>query len=307
MTSPWPSGLLTALVTPMKDDEIDISLLPSLVEGQIEAGVNGFVVGGGSGEFGALTVEERQRLAEAAVAAVGGRVPVVIQTGALTTRDAVRLSRHAEQAGANAIMVASPFGEPINWAERLRFYEVVTDAAALPVMIYNTPPSGLLTLEQIHRLAELPHVNAVKDSSGSPELMGDLVEWAAGADVAVYVGLDSLLYDAVHTGARGAVFGAANLIPAPLGAVARSVRDTGGNADSVALWRRIRPLLRFMEESPNYVALCKAGLALQGFAVGDVRAPYLMPAAREVEELRNRLEDVMLAFEQSPLLVGARP
>lgn len=81
-------------------------------------------------------------------------------------------------------------------------------------MIYNTPPSGLLDLEQIQQLATLPNVTAVKDSSGDQELMGDLLAWAASADFAVYVGQDSFLYDAVGAGARGAIVGMADFAPA---------------------------------------------------------------------------------------------
>jgi 4-hydroxy-tetrahydrodipicolinate synthase len=302
MTSPWPAGLMTALVTPLADDELDVGALSRLVEHQLPAGISGFVVGGGTGEYGALALDERRRLAESAVAVVAGRVPVIIQTGCLTTRDALSLSRHAQESGADAIMVASPFGEAINWRERLRFYEVLTSAISLPTMVYNTPPSGLLTFEQAVELADLPHVSAIKDSSGSPELMGDLVAFAAGRDdFGVYVGLDSLLYDAVAAGARGAVFGAANLIPAPLSAVARSVRENGPTAESRALWDRIRPFLRYTEKSPNYVALCKAGLNLQGLAVGEVRMPYLMPDDAEVKGLGALLEDVEQAYAASPL------
>lgn len=300
-TSPWPAGVLTALVTPLKDDQINVEVLGELVEGQITSGVSGLVVGGGTGEYGALTVEERKLLATEGIAAAAGRVPVIIQTGALTTRDAVALSQHAQAAGADAILVASPFGEAINWNERLHFYRVLTGAVELPVMVYNTPPSGLLSLDQIKALAELPHVRGVKDSSGSPELMGDLVEWAEGTDFGVYVGLDSLLYDAVRTGARGAIFGAANLIPGPLSAVAASLRTDGPTAANDALWREIRRFLRFVEVSPNYMAICKAGLALQGLLVGPVREPYLMPEDAEIKELGERLEVVMRAFEASAL------
>ena len=168
-------------------------------------------------------------------------------------------------------------------------------------MIYNTPPSGLLTFDQIRRLAELPNVSAVKDSSGSSELMGDLVAWAA-SDFGVYVGLDSLLFDAVGAGARGAVFGAANLIPQPLSAVARSVREHGVTVESRALWQdHLRPFLRFVEQSRNYVALCKAGMAVLGIPVGPAREPYLMPEQDEVEELSRRLDSVTRAFAASPL------
>lgn len=297
----WPNGLLTALVTPLADDTPNLDVVTALIDHQIANGISGFIVGGGTGEYGVLSLDERKELAVAAIAAAEGRVPVVVQTGTLSTRDAVELSRHAQESGADAIMVASPFGEAINWHERFHFYEVLTAAVSLPVMIYNTPPSGLLTLDQIKELATLPNICAVKDSSGMPELMGDLVEFAEGTDFGVYVGLDSLLYDAVRAGARGAVFGAANLIPGPLSAVAASLRADGPTAENDALWRHIRPFLRFVEVSPNYVALCKAGLALQGFDVGPAREPYLMPEEAEVKELAERLQVLERAFAESPL------
>jgi 4-hydroxy-tetrahydrodipicolinate synthase len=302
--SPWPAGLMTALVTPLHDDEIGVTALQPLVDRQIEAGVVGLVVAGGTGEFGALTVEERKLLTTEAIAAVAGRVPVVVQTGALTTRDAVVLSRHAEESGATNLMVASPFGETINWAERTRFYQTVAANVSIPIMVYNTPSAGLLTLAQIQELCELPNITAVKDSSGSPQLLGDLVEWAAGSGAGVYVGMDSLLYDAIGGGARGAVFGAANVIPEPLVAVARSLLLHGQNEQARALWSHVRPFLRFMEVSPNYMSLCKSGLNLQGLQVGEVRAPYLMSDRSEVKELARRLAELGEAFAASPLGEG---
>ena len=292
----WPSGVLTALVTPLTDDAVDVEVLGRLVEHHITEGVSGLVVAGGTGEFGALSLDERRSIAQASVLAASGRVPVVVQTGALTTRDALTLGEHAEQIGADAIMIASPFGESISWPERLRFYEVVTAAVSLPMMIYNTPPSGLLTLEQIQQLAALPNVGAVKDSSGSAELMGDLLEWVDGGDFAVYVGVDSLFYDAVRAGARGAIFGTANLVPGPLSALAQGLRSCGATRESDALWRQLRPFLRFMERSSNYVGMCKAGLALQRFEVGSTRSPYLMPDEREVEDLAEWLDTVERVF-----------
>ena len=305
--SPWPTGLMTALVTPLHDDKIGVPALKPLVDRQIAAGVAGLVVAGGTGEFGALTVEERQLLTTEAVAAVAGRVPVVVQTGALTTRDAVALSRYAEEAGATNLMVASPFGETINWAERTRFYETVAAAVSIPIMVYNTPSAGLLTLTQIQDLCELPNITAVKDSSGSPELMGDLIEWAAVSGAAVYVGLDSLLYDAIGGGARGAVFGAANVIPEPLVAVVRCLLLHEQTEQARNLWGHLRPVLRFMEQSPNYMSLCKAGLNLQGLWVGEVRAPYLMSDQSEVTMLARHLQELSQAFAASPLSEGFAP
>lgn len=304
-SSPWPAGLLTALVTPFSDDEIDVGAVQKLVEHQVSGGVGGLVVGGGTGEFYTLTMEERQLLATETVRAVGGRVPVIVQTGALATRDAIMLSRQAEAAGAAALLVASPFGDPISWSERVRFYEVLSGAVSIPLMIYNTPPSGFLTFAQIRELAALPNISAVKDSSGSSELMGDLSAWA-GPDFGVYVGVDTLMYEAINGGARGAVFGAANLIPQPLSAVAKSLRESGATPQSHALWQQhLRPFLRFLEQSSNYMALCKAGLAILGLPVGDVRAPFLMPERDEVDELARRLDAVAAAFAESSLAPAA--
>lgn len=292
MTWTWPTGVMTALVTPLTDDELDVGALGALIEYQIAGGVVGVVIGGGTGEYGALSIDERVRLAREAIRLVDGRVATVVQTGALSTRDSRRLGVEAQDAGADALLVASPFGEPINWNERFRFYENVTASTSLPMMIYNTPPSGLLTLQQVHRLAELPNVTAIKDSSGDPVLMGDLLAWSSPRDFAVYVGLDSSLYEAVGSGARGAVFGAANVVPRQVSDVARDLIDNGPSVASHRQWLPLRDFLRFMEQSPNYMALCKAGCALNGVDVGAVREPYLPSGQDEIDELARRLSQL---------------
>lgn len=296
MSETWPAGVLTALVTPLRDDALDIAALNDLIEYQIAAGVSGFVIGGGTGEYGALTIEERLQLGREAVRIIDGRVAAVVQTGTLATRDALRLSRDAEDAGASSLLIASPYGEPITWAERLHFYEQVTASVTLPIMIYNTPPSGLLTLEELKTLSGLQNVSAVKDSSGDPVFMGDVLAWSQGSDFAVYVGLDSSLYEAVSAGARGAVFGAANVVPGAVSAMARELREHGPSRDSYQRWRPLRQFLRFMENSPNYMALCKAGCALNGVPVGEVRQPYLMPQPAEIAELQERLPEIHRLF-----------
>ena len=299
MTNSWPAGVLTALVTPLGNDELDVDALGHLIEYQIAAGVSGVVIGGGTGEYGALSLEERRRLAREAVRIIDGRVAAVVQTGALATRDAIALSRDAESIGATGLLVASPFGEPINWTERRHFYAEVTASVELPIMIYNTPPSGLLTLDELKVLANLPNVSAVKDSSGDPVFMGDVLTWSAHADFAVYVGLDSSLYDAISAGARGAVFGAANVVPGPVSDVARDLRQNGPSRDSYQRWQPLRGFLRFMENSPNYMALCKAGCELNGIHVGQVRPPYLMPEPAEITELASRLTEIQTRYEHA--------
>lgn len=295
MSELWPSGLVTALVTPLRNEALDVAALRELIEFQVAAGVSGFVVAGGTGEYGALNPNERKALAREVIEATPGRLAVVVQTGSLATRDAIELSVDAQSAGASGILVGSPIGDPLTWPERLQFYRDVTNSVSLPVMIYNTPSAGLLTLEQINQLAELPNVSAIKDSSGDPTLMGDLLATAHVTGLDVYVGADSYVVDAIAAGARGCVLGAASFMPEPLVQIVRAVQtrnDAGIDTELRELWEPTRATLRFLETSTNYIALCKAACTLRGIDVGPVRRPFLMPDDAEISELISRFRRI---------------
>ena len=136
-------GILPALVTPFTDDgSIDEAALRSLVSRLVAAGVGGLVPCGSTGEFTTLSSQERQHVTEVVAEAAAGAVPVVSQTGALTTKETVELSKHAEGAGCAAVMVVPPFYEPPGWADLLVHYETVAGAIDIPIMVYNIPASG---------------------------------------------------------------------------------------------------------------------------------------------------------------------
>src|SRR5919199_4016648 len=159
-------GVLPALITPFTDDgeAIDTAALAAIVERLVAGGVAGLVPGGSTGEFTTLTSAERRQLVEVTVEAAAGRVPVVAGTGALSTRETVALSVHAEQAGAAAVMIVPPFYDALSWRELLAHYSAVADAIDIPIMYYNLPSAtGVrLTAEQ---LRELP-VACLKDTGG---------------------------------------------------------------------------------------------------------------------------------------------
>jgi 4-hydroxy-tetrahydrodipicolinate synthase len=286
----WPRGLVTALVTPMKDEGIDVDATRALVERQVGAGVAGVLVAGGTGEHGVLTYDERSLLVHTVADVLDGRLPFVVQTGALATRDAVRLSQDAEKIGATGVLLPAPFGEAVNWREKRAFYEEVDAAVSVPIMLYNTHAAGVMDLGQVQQLAELPNVSAIKLSSSDATLLGDLVAWSRTADFAVYTGWDDQLAPAVLAGAHGAVLGAGNVVPELIVEVLDLCyrRDVGDELD--AAWGRLRPFLRFIGESENYVAAVKLATRLRGVDVGDVRAPYLMPTDEERTALAEALE-----------------
>jgi 4-hydroxy-tetrahydrodipicolinate synthase len=292
-TAQWPAGLITALVTPFANDQLDLNALGKLLERQVEAGVGGVLVCGGTGEFGALTLDERHDLADETARVLNGRLPFFVQTGALATRDALALSLHAKQAGAAGVLVASPFGEPLSWRERMHFYEQVAATVDLPIMIYNTALGGFLSLAQIEQVAGLPNVGAIKNSSYDATLLGDLLAWSAETGFSTYVGADSLLAIGAANGAHGALLGTGNVIPEELITV---IQQCQKGSLSQGLWQQMHTFLRFMEKTSNYVAACKVGVRLSGLEVGDTRAPYLMPPADECDAIAQHLQAIKEAF-----------
>lgn len=288
--SNWPRGLVTALVTPMNGDGIDRAATEELVERQMKAGVGGVVVAGGTGEHGALSLDERAELTRVVADAANGRLPFIVQTGALTTRDAVQLSQQAQQIGAAGLLVPAPYGEAVNWREKQAYYEEINDSVSLPIMLYNTATAGLMALEQIARLAQLSNVSAIKQSSGDATALGDIVAWSRTRDFAVYTGWDDQLAPAVLAGAHGALLGAGNVVPELIVQVLDLCYRRQLDSEFEEAWGRLRRFLRFIGTSENYVSVVKLAIRLRGLDVGDVRRPYLMPGEDEREALVAELQ-----------------
>jgi dihydrodipicolinate synthase/N-acetylneuraminate lyase len=137
-------GVLPALITPFTDNgaDIDTRALTAIVERLICGGVAGLVPGGSTGEFTTLTSGERRELIEVTVEAAAGGVPVVAGTGALSTRETVELSVHAERSGAAAVMIVPPFYDALSWRELLAHYAAVAEQIAIPIMYYNLPSAS---------------------------------------------------------------------------------------------------------------------------------------------------------------------
>lgn len=287
--SSWPTGLVTALVTPMTGDGINPAATRALIEHQVQAGAGGVVVAGGTGEHGALSIDERTQLARVVADASEGRLPFIVQTGALATRDAVMLSQDAQDLGATGLLLPAPYGEAVNWREKKAFYQEVNDAVSVPIMLYNTPAAGLMSVEQIAELAELSNVSALKQSSGDGTQLGDILAWSKTNDFAVYIGWDDLTVPAVLGGAHGALLGAGNVVPELIVEVLNHCYRREIGPELEAAWGRLRPFLRFIGNSENYVSVVKLGAQLRGLDVGDVRRPYLMPQSAEREALADEL------------------
>ncbi len=289
-------GVYSAVATPLTvDQDLDESGLRRLVDRTIDGGVHGLVPCGSTGEFSTLTRSERERVVEVVIEQTAGRIPVVPQTGATSTREAVELSRHAERLGADAIMVVAPYYEPFTIAETKRYYADVAGSVSIPVMAYNLPAAtGINLTPQIlgELISEVPNVKYVKDTSGDFTAAAQLIH-EYGDAVSVFVGWDTLFLAALLEGAAGSVIGAANVVPRQLVSIYDSVQSSD-LASASEQWQALFPLMATLI-SGGYTAAIKGALDIIGASAGPQRAPGADVSGDRLVALRRSLETLSLA------------
>jgi len=286
-------GILPAMVTPMVEGtgEVDEPALARLTDRLIKAGSGGLIPCGSTGEFSALSVAERRRVTEVVVEAAAGRVPVVPQTGALSTRETIEHSQHAEAVGASGVMIIPPFYEPLPWPVIVDYYRTVASSIRIPIVFYNLPTATGIrpTGEQIAELAAIEGIDWIKDSSGDAVSLTELIQ-RYGSRIGVMNGSDSLTLYGLLARTRAAVLGAANVIPdlcvALFDAAARR-RDLNAACE---IWTRMWPICNVLETSGSYVAAVKAGCDIIGESAGSPRSPILPLGDEAKARLRQVLE-----------------
>ncbi|MFA3837813.1 4-hydroxy-tetrahydrodipicolinate synthase [Streptomyces aureus] len=291
---PLQNGILTALATPYDEaGDIDEKLLRVLVDRSVDGGVSGVVAGGSTGEFAAMTAGERRLLVETVVDQAAGRVPVIAQTGAVATREAVELTRHAEKAGADVVMVVAPYYEALTMNETLRYLRTVADSVSIPVMLYNIPDATGVNLDPdtVGALArEQENIRYIKDTSADMAQAGQLIH-RHGDVIDTFLGWDSLLLASVAEGAAGVMAGTANVMPADLVAVHQAL--TAGDLELAReRWKRIYPLMDTLMTGGPFIQGVRAALQEIGLPVGEPREPLLPVEDAHRERIRAALADL---------------
>src|SRR2546427_1722913 len=210
------TGSMTALVTPFRAGEIDRRALGALLERQIEAGTHGLVPCGSTGEAATLTHDEHVQVVREVVRLARGRVPVIAGTGSNSTAEAIRLTRGAEEAGADGALFISPYYNKATQEGIYRHYATVAEATRLPIILYNIPgrTASNMTPETIGRLSRIANIVGVKEASGSLAQVLEVIE-ASGPDFAVYSGDDILALPIMAVGGKGGI--AVPATPGPRG------------------------------------------------------------------------------------------
>lgn len=290
-------GVLTALAIPFDaDEQLDVPTLHKIVDRSIERGVHGVVAGGSTGEFASMTPDERMRVVEEVTAHVNGRIPVIAQTGATTTAEAIRHSQSAQRAGADVLMLVTPYYEALSLQETTTYIRDVADKVELPIMLYNIPGATGVNLDPdtIGALAdEVEHIRYVKDSGANWEQGLQLIHHHSER-IGTFIGWDAYIYSALAEGAAGVMAGTANVVPAEIVAVYDAISN-GDLSGALQQWKRLYPVIDTML-SGDFIPAVKAGLDLQGVAAGVPRRPMAPLSAEGREELRGTLELLQVAF-----------
>ena len=267
-------GSLTALVTPFKNGSLDEAAFRGLVSWQIEQGSHGLVPVGTTGESPTLSHAEHHRVVEMCIDEAKGRVPVIAGAGSNSTREAVDLAVHAEKAGADAVLVVTPYYNKPTQEGMYQHFKAVNDAIGIPIIIYNIPPRSVvdMSVETMTRLFELKNIAGVKDATANLARVSQQ-RHAMGPDFIQLSGEDMTALAYMAAGGHGCISVVANVAP-KLCADLMSAVMQGDYTTGLNIQDRLTPLHDAVFKEPG-LAGAKHGLKLLGRLEEEVRLPLM--------------------------------
>src|SRR5213593_4660 len=284
-------GIIPPVATPMQaNEDLDLPRLKWFLDELIAAGVHGVFVLGTNSEFYALDEREKQEVVATAVAHVNRRVPVFAGTGAESTREVVRLTKMAQREGADGVSVITPYFVSPTQQEIFEHYRRIAENTSLPVILYNNPGTcgGVkIDVDTVARLAEIPNILGIKDSSGDLQNTNEYLR-VVPERFSVLQGRDTLIYQALIFGAKGAVPATCNVAPRLLVDIYEAA-VRGDHAAAKAAQVRLTPirLALALGTAPGGV---KAALSLMGMPIGPSRSPVAPLSPEKQHAMRAALE-----------------
>ncbi len=291
-----PVGIVPALVTPFNVDEsVNLSVLVKLLEHVLAAGVHGVFVLGSQGEYFTMEPEEKKAVIETTLDAVKGRVPVYAGTGATTTREAIALTKMAEDAGADAVSVITPAFINPNQEEMYEHYRAVAASTRLPVLLYGNPArtGNHLPVTLVTRLAAIDNIAGIKDSSGDLATTAAYIN-ATSPSFRVFAGRDTLVLGTLLYGGAGSVAATGNVAPGFL----MKIFDSWCCGDFATARTTQAQLARLRDTFSlgTFPAVIKEALGMIGIDAGPCRRPV----GRLSPESRTQLRDVLDSLSLIP-------
>lgn len=283
-------GSIAPVITPFREDEsLDLQTFKSLINWQIESGSHGISVTGTSGEPSSLTVEERELVMETASKTINGRVPFIPATGSVNHNEALRLTKAAQEMGADAAMVIVPYYNKPSQQALYKHYKAIADTVDIPIIIYNIPGRTGVNMEvtTMARLVEdCPNIIGAKESNKDFEHVNRVL-LNCGRDFSLFSGIELLCYPMLTIGGKGSISATANVAPAKV-AEMHNAWEEGDAEKALNLHYELMTLndVLFKETNPGPV---KAALGMMGKITPVLRKPMDLPS----ETLQNEIREVL--------------
>lgn len=288
-------GAYTAMVTPLdRDGIVDEEGLRENVKFQIEKGIHGLVPMGTTGECATLSYEEHNRVTEITVDAAGGKVPVLAGTGSNSTWEAIMLTEHAKEVGADGALIIVPYYNKPTQAGQYQHYKKITEEVDIPIVIYNIPSRTGVNMEPetVARLADIENIVGIKEASNNMEQIMRIIDLTRGKDFSVISGEDSWTFTILGLGGIGVISVASNIVPDRIAKLVDTFM-AGDLETSRRMHFELMPLFKamFIETNPGPV---KAAMDMMGMAAGDPRLPLVELSPENRDKLRRVLVDLGL-------------
>jgi len=286
MKEPLFTGVCTALVTPFLDGRINYPMVQVLLKRQQDAHIPAVVLAGTTGEAPTLSDNEKLDLFRIAKDHVGDSMPVIAGTGSNDTAHAVELSQAAQEEGADALLVVSPYYNKATPAGLYAHYLSIAHAVSVPIILYNVPSrTGVdIPVSVYQRLSRIPNIIGVKEASTDISKITK-IRSTCGSDFTVWCGNDELTVPAIALGAQGVISVASNVVPSQMRDLTSAALD--GDMDTAAdLQSRLSPLLEILFCEVNPIPV-KAAMARIGFDCGSCRLPLTELSAKNMQRMKD--------------------
>ena len=285
------SGSIVAIVTPFRNGQVDEEAYRELIEFQIENGTSAIVPCGTTGESATLSMEEHRRVIEICVDTVGKRVPVIAGTGGNSTWEAVELTRHAKEVGADASLSVTPYYNKPTQEGLYRHFKTIATEVSFPIVLYNVPSRTSVNMlpDTVARLAELKEIVAIKEASGSISQMTEIVV-KCGDNIVLLSGDDGVTLPLLGVGGKGVISVVANIAPKQSAEYVGAFLE-GRHEQARNLFLKLFPLCQamFFETNPLPV---KTALAL----MGKIQEEFRLPMCEMAPANKAKLETVLQQF-----------
>ena len=284
-------GSNVALITPFKDNLLDEESYIKLINFHIENGTNGLVPAGTTGESPTLSHEEHQKVIEICIKESGGKLPVIAGTGSNSTEEAVSLTKHAENAGANGALVVTPYYNKPTQEGLYQHYKAINDNTSLPIIIYNIPGRCVIdmSVDTMAKLFELKNIAGVKDATGDLNRLDQTIK-KLGPEFIQLTGEDGLALEFNKRGGVGIISVTANIAPKQCSDMQKFSKSTNNNAIEKAelIDKSLQPLHKalFIESNPAPV---KYAAKVLGLCSDEIRLPLVNIQKKTEEEVHKAL------------------